>query len=102
MLIVESDEPSVKRVTGNRLRERVRILKERCERSKDYCMEKCPEQAGQASPIRRQETREPVRAKLNKAAMDTLNVGDRLPRLKLAQHSGNSRLAYPYERSGDQ
>ncbi|KAK7743284.1 hypothetical protein SLS53_004369 [Cytospora paraplurivora] len=102
MLIVESDEPPVKRIKGNELRERVRVLKDRCIVSEDYCMEKCTEQARRVSLTRRQENQEPVRAKLNKAAIEALKVGDRLPRLKLAQPSGNSRLAHPYKRSRDQ
>ncbi|ROW15179.1 hypothetical protein VPNG_03035 [Cytospora leucostoma] len=99
MLIVESDEPPVKRIKGNELRERVKIFKDRCIRSEGYCMERCPDQAGKSPLIRRQEHQQPVLAKLNKAAEEALNVGDRFPRL--AQYSGNSRLAYPYRRSRD-
>lgn len=90
MLIVQSDDPPVKRIKANELSKKLKALQDDCKRSSSYCTDPCPDQGDQVS---RKELYDPVKAKLNKVAMDTLGSGDRFERL--AEHSGRSRNAFP-------
>ncbi|KUI68529.1 hypothetical protein VM1G_04683 [Cytospora mali] len=93
MLIVQSDSPSIKRIKADELQRRVKALVDNCKNDERYCMDPCPHLTENPSYFRIREVCQPVRAHLNKTALDTLGIGDRFEKLPL--YSGISRAAYP-------
>jgi hypothetical protein len=83
MLVVESDDPPIKRIGAPELLKEINKLKEKCS-DEGYCLTPCP-------PQTKHQTQLPVKAPLNENALRVI----RERHDPLEQYSGKTRSANP-------
>ncbi|KUJ07850.1 kinase-like protein [Mollisia scopiformis] len=83
MLIVESDEPRIKRIRAPELLQEMKALQERC-RDRAYCLTKCPQESTHTPHL-------PVLAALNRMALELID--DNRMDICLEKYSGKTRSA---------
>lgn len=90
MLILESDEPRVKRIKAADLLAKLKELEERCN-DRAYCLKRCPKESEQTPHL-------PVEAALNEVALQAIgksNMDERMERFGGETRSANPRVQSP-------
>jgi serine/threonine protein kinase len=86
MLIVQSDDPYVRRIRAPQLLDKMAKLRDRCSKDAAYYTEPCPRET-------RVEVRPPVEAKLNRVMLESIGMSDMFSRLEI--HGGQTRTKRP-------